>query len=240
MFGVTHQQPAQEHRLGQEGHPQLQQHAAEHAERRGRRAVRHLPSLLGVVQIVGRLLFPELVAPRRHDDLLLDPVLRLAAISSAIALLGEYIAKIFEEVKRRPHVHPPERHPRRRGPHAGGRPGRGRRRSSDGRASPADEHGRGSVRGLAAAPVQGRADHKGPPDRAGPALPRPPAGSIWADLAAAAVPRHDPRHRLRCPDLPESGRPRCHLLGHRLRRGLAGLRPHDVRHNLLRGRPLAH
>ena len=31
MFGGTHEQPAQEHRLGQEGHPQLQQHAAEHS-----------------------------------------------------------------------------------------------------------------------------------------------------------------------------------------------------------------
>ena len=36
MFGVTHQQPAQEHRLGQEGHPQLQQHAAEHHDLRRR------------------------------------------------------------------------------------------------------------------------------------------------------------------------------------------------------------
>ena len=36
MFGAHHQQPAQEHRLGQEGHPLLQLHAADDPELRGR------------------------------------------------------------------------------------------------------------------------------------------------------------------------------------------------------------
>ncbi len=57
--------------------------------------------LLGTLQIVGRLLFPEL-APKGITTLLLE-VLFFGSINLfALGIIGEYIAKIFEEVKQRP------------------------------------------------------------------------------------------------------------------------------------------
>lgn len=61
-----------------------------------------LSILLAAVQIAGRLFFPEL-APRGITTVLLC-ILFFGSINLlGIAILGEYIAKIFEEVKRRPH-----------------------------------------------------------------------------------------------------------------------------------------
>jgi polyisoprenyl-phosphate glycosyltransferase len=57
--------------------------------------------LLGVGQLVSRLLFPEL-APKGVTSMLLL-ILFFGSINLfAVGLLGEYIAKIFEEVKQRP------------------------------------------------------------------------------------------------------------------------------------------
>jgi dolichol-phosphate mannosyltransferase len=57
--------------------------------------------LLGIFQIAGRLLFPEYTPPGVTTTLLL--ILFFGAINLfAISVLGEYIAKIFEEVKQRP------------------------------------------------------------------------------------------------------------------------------------------
>jgi dolichol-phosphate mannosyltransferase len=57
--------------------------------------------LLGMFQIAGRLLFPEYTPPGVTTTLLL--ILFFGAINLfAISVLGEYIAKIFEEVKQRP------------------------------------------------------------------------------------------------------------------------------------------
>jgi len=57
--------------------------------------------LLMIVQVIARLLFPTL-APRGTTTILLV-VLFFGAINLfSIALVGEYVAKIFEEVKRRP------------------------------------------------------------------------------------------------------------------------------------------
>jgi len=57
--------------------------------------------LMGVAQIASRLLFPEL-APKGVTTMLLL-ILFFGSINLfAVGLLGEYIAKIFEEVKRRP------------------------------------------------------------------------------------------------------------------------------------------
>jgi len=61
-----------------------------------------LTLLLMVTQIVLRLLFP-LSAPRGITTVLLS-ILFFGSINLfAISLVGEYIAKVFEEVKRRPH-----------------------------------------------------------------------------------------------------------------------------------------
>jgi polyisoprenyl-phosphate glycosyltransferase len=57
--------------------------------------------LLGVAQIVSRLLFPEL-APRGVTTMLLTILFFGSVNLFAIAMIGEYIAKIFEEVKQRP------------------------------------------------------------------------------------------------------------------------------------------
>jgi len=59
-------------------------------------------SLLIVFQIVLRLVFPELV-PRGVTTILLVELFFGATTLFGISLLGEYIAKIFEEVKSRPH-----------------------------------------------------------------------------------------------------------------------------------------
>ena len=56
----------------------------------------------GFLQLLGRLFFPDLVSSGITTVLL--TILFFGAINlSAIALVGEYIAKIFEEVKHRPH-----------------------------------------------------------------------------------------------------------------------------------------
>jgi dolichol-phosphate mannosyltransferase len=52
--------------------------------------------------VTAKLLFPEL-APRGITTVLLVIVFFGALNLFAVGLLGEYIAKIFEEVKRRPH-----------------------------------------------------------------------------------------------------------------------------------------
>ena len=58
--------------------------------------------LLGVLQVMLRLLFPNL-APSGITTLLLA-ILFFGSINLfAVGLVGEYIAKIFEEVKQRPH-----------------------------------------------------------------------------------------------------------------------------------------
>lgn len=61
-----------------------------------------LSILLAVVQVVLRLLYPDL-APKGVTTVLLA-ILFFGSINLfALAILGEYLAKIFEEVKRRPH-----------------------------------------------------------------------------------------------------------------------------------------
>ena len=57
---------------------------------------------LGLLQTAARLLFPEL-APKGVTTLLLATLFFGSVNLFAISLVGEYIAKIFEEVKRRPH-----------------------------------------------------------------------------------------------------------------------------------------
>lgn len=57
--------------------------------------------LLGMLQVVGRLLFPSL-APKGLTTVLLGILFFGSVNLFAIGLLGEYIAKIFEEVKQRP------------------------------------------------------------------------------------------------------------------------------------------
>jgi dolichol-phosphate mannosyltransferase len=58
--------------------------------------------VLGLVYVAGRLLFPE-AAPRGFTSLVLVVIFFGSINILAISLIGEYIAKIFEEVKRRPH-----------------------------------------------------------------------------------------------------------------------------------------
>jgi dolichol-phosphate mannosyltransferase len=58
--------------------------------------------LLALVQVVTRIAFPHL-APRGITTVLLLIVLFGSLNLLALSLLGEYIAKIFEEVKQRPH-----------------------------------------------------------------------------------------------------------------------------------------
>ena len=61
-----------------------------------------LSIVLGLAQITGKLLFPELVPPGVTTTLLL--VLFFGSLNFfGISVLGEYLAKVFEEVKRRPH-----------------------------------------------------------------------------------------------------------------------------------------
>ena len=57
---------------------------------------------LGLLQTAARILFPEL-APKGVTTLLLATLFFGSVNLFAISLVGEYIAKIFEEVKRRPH-----------------------------------------------------------------------------------------------------------------------------------------
>lgn len=58
--------------------------------------------LLSTLQILSKLLFPEL-APRGITTVLLCILFFGSVNLLGIAILGEYIAKIFEEVKQRPH-----------------------------------------------------------------------------------------------------------------------------------------
>ena len=61
-----------------------------------------LCTLLGLVQIVLRLLFPDAVPPGITTTLL--TILFFGSLNFfGIGILGEYLAKVFEEVKRRPH-----------------------------------------------------------------------------------------------------------------------------------------
>jgi dolichol-phosphate mannosyltransferase len=57
--------------------------------------------LVGSIQVIAKLLFPELT-PKGLTTVLLVQMFFGSTILLAIGLLGEYIAKIFEEVKRRP------------------------------------------------------------------------------------------------------------------------------------------
>jgi dolichol-phosphate mannosyltransferase len=57
--------------------------------------------LLGMVQVASRILFPEL-APRGVTTMLLVILFFGSVNLFAIGIVGEYIAKIFEEVKQRP------------------------------------------------------------------------------------------------------------------------------------------
>jgi dolichol-phosphate mannosyltransferase len=58
--------------------------------------------LMGLAQIVSRLLFPEL-APKGVTTMLLVILFFGSVNLFALGIVGEYIAKIFEEVKQRPH-----------------------------------------------------------------------------------------------------------------------------------------
>jgi dolichol-phosphate mannosyltransferase len=61
-----------------------------------------LSVVLGIIQAGGKLIFPDLVPPGITTTLLL--VLLFGSLNFfGISILGEYLAKIFEEVKRRPH-----------------------------------------------------------------------------------------------------------------------------------------
>ena len=57
--------------------------------------------LLGIVQVASRILFPEL-APKGVTTMLLVILFFGSVNLFAIGIIGEYIAKIFEEVKQRP------------------------------------------------------------------------------------------------------------------------------------------
>jgi dolichol-phosphate mannosyltransferase len=57
---------------------------------------------IGVAQVLARLFLPQL-APKGVTTLLLTILFFGSVNMFGIAVLGEYIAKIFEEVKQRPH-----------------------------------------------------------------------------------------------------------------------------------------
>ena len=61
-----------------------------------------LSILMGLISVVSRLLFPD-AAPRGFTSLILVVIFFGSINILAVSLIGEYIAKIFEEVKRRPH-----------------------------------------------------------------------------------------------------------------------------------------
>ncbi|HEX3864308.1 MAG TPA: NAD-dependent epimerase/dehydratase family protein [Stellaceae bacterium] len=61
-----------------------------------------LSLLLGLVYVASRLLFPQ-AAPRGFTSLVLIVIFFGSLNLLAASLIGEYIAKIFEEVKHRPH-----------------------------------------------------------------------------------------------------------------------------------------
>ena len=57
---------------------------------------------LGILQAVARIFFPA-SAPRGLTTIIILVLIMGALNLLAISVVGEYIAKIFEEVKRRPH-----------------------------------------------------------------------------------------------------------------------------------------
>jgi hypothetical protein len=61
-----------------------------------------LSLLMGGVYLVSRLLFPN-AAPKGFTTLALTVTFFGSINILAVSVIGEYIAKIFEEVKRRPH-----------------------------------------------------------------------------------------------------------------------------------------
>ena len=61
-----------------------------------------LSVLLGAIYVASRLLFPDL-APRGFTSLVLVVIFFGSINVLAVSIIGEYIAKIFEEVKQRPH-----------------------------------------------------------------------------------------------------------------------------------------
>jgi dolichol-phosphate mannosyltransferase len=61
-----------------------------------------LSILLAAIYVASRLLFPDL-APRGFTSLVLVVILLGSINLLAVSIIGEYIAKIFEEVKQRPH-----------------------------------------------------------------------------------------------------------------------------------------
>ncbi len=61
-----------------------------------------LSLLLGLLYVVSRLFFPG-AAPRGFTSLVLIVIFFGSINMLAVSIIGEYIAKIFEEVKRRPH-----------------------------------------------------------------------------------------------------------------------------------------
>jgi len=61
-----------------------------------------LTSVAGVIQVAMRLLFPTL-APKGITTVLIFILFFGSCTLFALGLIGEYIAKIFEEVKQRPH-----------------------------------------------------------------------------------------------------------------------------------------
>ena len=61
-----------------------------------------LTGLAALLQVIGRLLFPELV-PRGVTTTLLFIMFFGSVNFLGLSVLGEYLAKVFEEVKRRPH-----------------------------------------------------------------------------------------------------------------------------------------
>jgi dolichol-phosphate mannosyltransferase len=60
-----------------------------------------ISAFLGLVQLLARLFFPQL-APRGITTVVLLIMFFGSFTIFAISLIGEYIAKIFEEVKARP------------------------------------------------------------------------------------------------------------------------------------------
>ena len=61
-----------------------------------------ITGVLMVIQVLAKLLFPQL-APRGVTTLLMAVLFFGSLNLLAISIVGEYVAKIFEEVKRRPH-----------------------------------------------------------------------------------------------------------------------------------------
>jgi dolichol-phosphate mannosyltransferase len=61
-----------------------------------------ITAFLVALQIIARLLFPE-AAPKGATTVLIAILFFGSLNLFAVGLVGEYLAKVFEEVKRRPH-----------------------------------------------------------------------------------------------------------------------------------------